>query len=76
MLRPYRSVFPAVRPSAFVAAGALVPEGMIVPPGSMVMGMPGTVRRPLTPEEDASITRATESYVRYRLDFQAAETPA
>src|SRR5438128_12145329 len=40
---------------SIIAAGALVPEGMQIPPGSMVMGMPAKVRRPLTPEEDASI---------------------
>ena len=61
---------------SIVAAGALVPEGMVVPPGSMVMGVPGTVRRPLTPEEDASITWYADNYVRYRLDFQAEHTPA
>ena len=61
---------------SIVAAGALVPEGMIVPPGSMVMGVPGTVRRPLTPEEDASIAQYADNYVRYRLDFQAEHTPA
>jgi carbonic anhydrase/acetyltransferase-like protein (isoleucine patch superfamily) len=55
---------------SIVAAGALVPEGMVVPPGSMVMGMPATVRRSLTSEEDASIQRYADSYVRYRLDFQ------
>src|SRR5215218_7979557 len=40
---------------SIVAAGSLCPEGMIIPPGSMVMGMPGRVKRPLTAEEDASI---------------------
>jgi gamma-carbonic anhydrase len=34
-----------------VAAGAVVPEGMQVPPGSMVMGVPGKVRREVTEEE-------------------------
>lgn len=61
---------------SIVAAGTLVPEGMVVPPRSLVMGVPGNVRRPLTPEEAASITRHAESYVRYRLDFQAEHTPA
>src|SRR6266545_3424665 len=36
---------------SIVAAGTLVPEGMVIPPGSMVMGVPGKVRRALTPEE-------------------------
>src|SRR3954453_2054769 len=40
---------------SIVAAGALVPEGLVVPAGSMVMGMPARIKRPLTPEEDASI---------------------
>lgn len=61
---------------SIVAAGTVVPEGMVVPSGSLVMGVPGKVRRPLTPEEDASITRYAESYVRYRLDFQTESTPA
>ena len=61
---------------SIVAAGALVPEGMVIPPGSMVMGVPGKIRRQLTPEEDASITRVSDGYVRYRLDFQDGQTPA
>jgi carbonic anhydrase/acetyltransferase-like protein (isoleucine patch superfamily) len=61
---------------SIVAAGTVVPEGMVVPPGSMVMGVPAKVRRPVTPEEDASIKRYADNYVRYRLDFQADATPA
>jgi carbonic anhydrase/acetyltransferase-like protein (isoleucine patch superfamily) len=61
---------------SIVAAGTLVPEGMEVPPGSMVMGLPGKVRRALTPEEDASIKWYADNYVRYRLDFQNEQTPA
>jgi carbonic anhydrase/acetyltransferase-like protein (isoleucine patch superfamily) len=55
---------------SIVAAGTLVPEGTIVPPGSMVMGLPGKVRRALTPEEDASIKWYADNYVRYRLEYQ------
>ena len=54
---------------SIVAAGALVTEGMVVPPGSMVMGAPARVKRPLTPEEDASIKWYADNYVRYRLDY-------
>ena len=61
---------------SIVAAGTLVPEGSVVPPGSMVMGLPGKVRRRLTPEEDASITWYADNYVRYRLDFQSEHAPA
>ena len=61
---------------SIVAAGTLVPEEMIIPPGSMVMGVPAKVRRPLTAEEDASIQRYADRYVQYRLDFQADVTSA
>src|SRR6188472_1532423 len=47
---------------SIVAAGALVPEGMVVPPGSMVMGVPAKIKRPLTPEEDASIVWYADNY--------------
>ncbi|NOT28504.1 MAG: gamma carbonic anhydrase family protein [Acidobacteria bacterium] len=59
---------------SIVAAGTLVPENMVVPPGSMVMGVPGKVRRSLTPEEDASIQWYADNYVHYRLDFQVEQT--
>ena len=36
---------------SIVAAGTLVPEGAVVPPGSMVMGVPGKVRRPISPKK-------------------------
>lgn len=61
---------------SIVAAGTLVPERMVVPPGSMVMGVPGKVKRPLTPKEDASIQWYADNYVRYRLDFQSESSPA
>lgn len=61
---------------SIVAAGALVTEGMEVPPGSLVMGAPAKVRRALTPDEDASIRRYADNYVRYRLDFLPESTPA
>ena len=59
---------------SIIAAGTLVPEGMIIPPGSMVMGLPGKVKRPLTPQEDSSIKWYADNYVRYRLDFQGSGT--
>lgn len=36
---------------SIVAAGALVPEGADIPPRSLVVGIPGKVRRELTAEE-------------------------
>ncbi len=34
-----------------IAAGAVVPEGAEIPPGSLVMGVPGKVRREVSDEE-------------------------
>src|SRR5687767_12043571 len=61
---------------SILAAGALVPAGMEFAPGSRVKRLPANVRRPLTPEEDASIQRYADNYVRYRLDFHSAIDPA
>jgi carbonic anhydrase/acetyltransferase-like protein (isoleucine patch superfamily) len=51
---------------SIVAAGTLVPEGMQVPPGSLVMGHPGKVRRPTTPEDLESIAQYAARYVGYK----------
>jgi carbonic anhydrase/acetyltransferase-like protein (isoleucine patch superfamily) len=58
---------------SIVAAGALLPEGMKVPPRSLVMGSPGKVRRPLTDDEVTSITWYADNYVRYRLEYVGAQ---
>lgn len=58
---------------SIVAAGTLVPEGMAIPPGSLVMGAPAKVRRPLTEEEKAGILTYAENYVQYRLDYMRAD---
>ena len=45
-----------------VAAGAVIPEGVEVPPGSLVMGVPGRIVR----EVDAALTeRITETWRHY-----------
>lgn len=46
-----------------IAAGAVLPPGMKVPPRSVVMGMPGKVVRPITAEE---IARTVAINLRYR----------
>ncbi len=46
-----------------VGAKALVPQGMRVPPGSLVLGAPARVVRPLRPAERASLKRLAEKYV-------------
>jgi carbonic anhydrase/acetyltransferase-like protein (isoleucine patch superfamily) len=56
-----------------VAAGTLLPEGMQMPPGSLVMGSPGKVRRALTDAEESRPSASMPSrYVAYRLDYMQA----
>jgi carbonic anhydrase/acetyltransferase-like protein (isoleucine patch superfamily) len=54
---------------SIVAAGSLVPERMQVPPGSLVMGSPAKVKRPLIERELADIQMFADRYVAYRLDY-------
>ena len=51
---------------ALIGAGALVPEGMQVPPRTLVLGVPGRVRRDLTADELARLDRSWRSYVDYK----------
>jgi carbonic anhydrase/acetyltransferase-like protein (isoleucine patch superfamily) len=54
---------------SIVAAGALIPERMPVPPGSLVMGSPAKVKRALLEREVADIQMYADRYVAYRLDY-------
>lgn len=47
---------------SIIGARALVTEGMQVPPGSLVLGVPGQIR-PLKPEHAARIRAPAENYV-------------
>jgi carbonic anhydrase/acetyltransferase-like protein (isoleucine patch superfamily) len=60
---------------SIVAAGTLVPEGVVIPPRSLVMGSPGRVKRALADAELPGILDFASNYVRYRLDYLAAERP-
>lgn len=62
---------------SLIAAGALVPKGMVIPEGSLVVGTPARVIRPLNTEERAANRRLAAKYVevsrRYReLGWQGA----
>lgn len=50
---------------SLVAAGSLLSPGTIIPPRSLVMGMPARVKRPLTDEEVAGLDRFWQNYVEY-----------
>jgi carbonic anhydrase/acetyltransferase-like protein (isoleucine patch superfamily) len=48
---------------SIVGAHALVTKGTHIPPGSLVMGMPAKVVRPLRPEEIADIRHWADHYI-------------
>jgi carbonic anhydrase/acetyltransferase-like protein (isoleucine patch superfamily) len=59
--------------NCLIGAGSLVTEGRHIPDGSLVMGSPGKVVRPLTPQEIEQVASACDHYVdkfkRYRKGF-------
>ena len=54
-----------------VGAGALVTEGKEFPDGSLILGRPAKVVRPLTPEQIESQLRSAEHYVENARRFRA-----
>lgn len=55
---------------SIIGAGAVVREGFVVPPNSLVLGVPGRIVRETTMQERGRIAKTVESYVamldRYR----------
>jgi carbonic anhydrase/acetyltransferase-like protein (isoleucine patch superfamily) len=87
---PFRGP-PLVDPTAFVhprasvcatvthAAAALIAEGVVIPPNSLVLGVPGKAVRERTSDERARIARSVATYRRRALehrDGQALYHPA
>jgi carbonic anhydrase/acetyltransferase-like protein (isoleucine patch superfamily) len=50
---------------SIIAAGALVPENMLIPPRSLVAGVPGKVRRELTSDDREMILKYARNYLDY-----------
>jgi carbonic anhydrase/acetyltransferase-like protein (isoleucine patch superfamily) len=50
---------------SIIAAGALIPEGMAVPPRSLVTGVPGKIRRELTSDDRDEILKYARNYLDY-----------
>jgi carbonic anhydrase/acetyltransferase-like protein (isoleucine patch superfamily) len=46
-----------------IGAGAVVPEGMQIPPGSLVLGLPAKIKRPVDDALRARIRLTVEHYV-------------
>jgi carbonic anhydrase/acetyltransferase-like protein (isoleucine patch superfamily) len=58
-----------IRSDSIVAAGALIPERMDIPPRSLVMGSPGKVLRALSDEDVLGIRDYADRYVGYKKDY-------
>ena len=54
---------------SIVGAGALVPEDMIVPPRSLVLGCPAKLRRTLGEDEILSLHESAQRYTKYGLSY-------
>jgi carbonic anhydrase/acetyltransferase-like protein (isoleucine patch superfamily) len=59
-----------------VGAAALVPQGLQVPPGSMLLGVPATVRPLGAGDHSAAIARAAALYTANARDYPAAQRTA
>jgi carbonic anhydrase/acetyltransferase-like protein (isoleucine patch superfamily) len=51
---------------SIIAAGTLIPEETVIPPSSLVMGVPGKVRKQLDEEAQQSILRYATNYLGYK----------
>jgi carbonic anhydrase/acetyltransferase-like protein (isoleucine patch superfamily) len=54
---------------SIVAAGAVVPVKMIVPPRSLVAGIPATIKRQITDDDIAFINKHWRSYLDLKEDY-------
>ena len=58
-----------VEDDCIIGAGALVTEHTKIPPGSLVIGSPARVKRPLRESELAWLKESAQNYVRYARDY-------
>lgn len=57
---------------SIVGAGAVVSEGVHIPPNSLVLGLPGTVRRGTSDQERAAVVLNAEHYVELARSYRQA----
>ena len=60
---------------SIVGAGAVCTEGMVIPPNSLVLGVPGKVVRQTTPEMRERIARTVRSYIDLQERHRRGEFP-
>ena len=61
---------------SIIAAGAVIPEHTVIPPNSLVAGVPGKVRRTLTDADLDLIRSYANNYLDYTRTYLAAEERA
>jgi carbonic anhydrase/acetyltransferase-like protein (isoleucine patch superfamily) len=61
--------------NSIIAAGAVVTERTIIPPNSLVTGIPGKILRTTTPADLALIQTAANNYLDYIQAYLAEPTP-
>lgn len=61
--------------NTIIAAGALIPEHTTIPPNSVVTGLPGKIRRTLTPADQTLIQTTANNYLDYILHYLTEPTP-
>lgn len=61
---------------SIVGAGAVCREGMVIPPNSLVLGVPGRVVRETTAEERVRIRRTVDAYIALQQQHRDGEYPA
>jgi len=59
---------------SIVAAGTLITERTVIPPGSLVLGSPGKVKRPLREIEKHTIDAYAQRYVGYKKIYREEPT--
>ena len=60
---------------SIVGAGALCTEGMVIPPNSLVLGVPAKVVRQTTPEERQRIQKTVDAYLDLQQRHRKGEFP-
>jgi carbonic anhydrase/acetyltransferase-like protein (isoleucine patch superfamily) len=56
---------------SIIAAGTVIPEGAVIAPGSLVMGVPGKVRKQLSEADQETILRYASNYLGYKEQYLA-----
>jgi carbonic anhydrase/acetyltransferase-like protein (isoleucine patch superfamily) len=56
---------------SIIAAGAVIPEQMVIPPNSLVAGVPGKIRRTLGDDDRATILKYAQNYLDYTAIYLA-----